>query len=102
MTFFVTLALSCPFAYAVGWFWDDHRVWAVRCWLAGAVVIACGAALDGAPLAVGFWGSVATVCAWWLWNNRPRKGRMLSRVAGVVRDLGHRLAVVPAPAGDAR
>lgn len=37
--------------------------------------------------------------AWWLWRNRRRKDRKPSKVAGVVRDLGHRLTVAPVPAG---
>lgn len=36
-------------------------------------------------------------CAWRTWRRR-RKGKP-SRVLGVVRDLGHRLTVVPVPGG---
>jgi hypothetical protein len=40
----------------------------------------------------------AGVFAWLAWRNRPRNKRLPEKVAGMVRNLGHRLVVVPAPA----
>lgn len=46
------------------------------------------------------WAAAAGFFAWSAWRNwRKRKRRKPSRVLGVVRNLGHRLAVVPVPGG---
>lgn len=44
--------------------------------------------------------NVISTAYWaWVWwrGNRRRRKRWAARCAGIVRDLGHRLAVVPAP-----
>lgn len=42
-----------------------------------------------------FHAAFAGWCAWCAWRGRPRPKRRTSRVASRVKDLGHRLAVVP-------
>jgi hypothetical protein len=38
-------------------------------------------------------GAFAAWCAYWAWKRRKPRQRKPSRVAGIVRDLGHRLVV---------
>lgn len=60
-------------------------------WLFG-VGVRAGAGVDLAGSAI------AALLAGWLWRRRPPRKRRPSKVAGRVRDLGHRLTTAPVTA----
>jgi hypothetical protein len=99
------IAVMCAFwALALAFFRDDIQVFAavIRLGQAAACLVAAG-------YFIVFWGgpvfgipmvALAAYYAWRAWQHwRRRKNRKPSRVLGVVRNLGHRLEVVPAPGG---
>lgn len=72
--------------------WD---VAGVACWSVTAILSLASGDLVDAVLQAAFAG----VFAYYAWRNRPRNNRLADKVTGVVKNLGHRLAVVPVPAG---
>lgn len=80
---FVTRYLTIPFLIA-------HPIYVV-----GAVVYD-----SGFMAALGI--TIRSVVAWWLWQmfkNRRNKRRRAAKLLAKVREAGHRLIVVPVPAG---
>jgi hypothetical protein len=57
----------------------------------GAVDLALGRVWSAA-----FYAGLAGLHSYIAWRNRPRRNRFAEKALGVVRNLGHRLVVVPA------
>lgn len=72
-----------------------YTFWAIWfAWL--AVMNAIG--MGRMPVAIA-WAALAGANAWLAYKQRPPRKRKPSKVAARIRDLGHRLAVVPASGG---
>lgn len=88
----ITLAVWAGF-----WIVDRYSPWPA--WMLGfgagfyaPLAVLC-MAYGGVPLSMGSAGGFAAWCAYQAWKRRPPRQRKPSKVAGIVRDLGHRLVV---------
>lgn len=52
--------------------------------------------VGGLSTAAAIHSGTVGMLTWLWWRNRPPRQRKPSRLTGIVKDLGHRLAVVPA------
>lgn len=92
----LTALLSWVMAYI------DHRnklAWDFYGYVLAAaanMVVAVADAVDGNQAMAAVRAALAGVIAWIAWRKRPPRRRRPSKVAAKVRDLGHRLVVVPA------
>lgn len=104
MTAFAALALAFAFGGLLSWVmaytdrqnklaWDFYGyVLLAAANMIGAVADAVG----GNQVMAAVRAALAGVIAWVAWRKRPPRRRRPSKVAAKVRDLGHRLVVVPA------
>ena len=72
-----------------------YTFWAV--WF-GWLAVANAVAMGDMPVAIA-WAALSGANAWLAFKQRPPRKRKPSKVAARIRDLGHRLVLVPASGG---